>query len=350
MIYKLCWSLKAALSHLLQWVMLVGGKVWVCYHLSFIPTPLSALLCTAHNVMNHPILLAWNNAGLVNLVGRKLTFWRWAGKGLFRRHQGRHMTKLRDGVPSFKPLLPSPQAPIHEHVPAGWIQHPVVSLPWFPLLSRNLHKALIQRQVVADGVLPALLSVFSVVGKIVSDELADFRESESLGGRAFNCHCYQSDVRVRRLWRLSPLLRVHFYRSCLHSMVGTNAKRLPVDKSRNRRAGGSNRRRMQRRVVDERCPGSWRHTNDWLLAFHRWRWVGDERIRRTLQWIILRWPFSWGWYRQRAACSSSVILVSSAHKVRRDLLSFPYTFGHNRCRKAATCRGYLQWLSGMPCG
>ena len=227
---KFCWSLlNAALCHFLQWIMLINSKVWVHDHFSFILVPLSASLWAANDITNHSILLAWNNVSLVNLAGRKLAFWRWAGKSLLRRHECWHMAKFWDGVSSLEPLLSPPQAAIHEHVFAGWIQHPVVPLTRLPLLSRNLHKALVQRQVVTDGVLPTLLAVFPVVGKVVSDELADFCKSETLGGRAFNCHCYQSDVRVGWLGRFSSVLCAHFQWSCLHGMVWTNAERLPAD-------------------------------------------------------------------------------------------------------------------------
>ena len=101
-------------------------------------------------------------------------------------------------------------------------------------------------------------------------------------------------------------------------------------------------------VVDKWCSG--RHTYGRLLALHRWRWVGDKRIGGTLQRIFLRWPFYWGWRRQWTACSRSAELVPSSQQIRRNLTCIPYTFSHNRCWKAATCRGYLQWLSGMPCG
>ena len=182
--------------------------------------------------MSHSIFFPMDNACLAGRILVGNTVWSRVALRLFRRHECRQMTKFCNGVTALEPLLSPPQAPIHEHISAGWIQHPVVPLPRLPLLSRDLHKALIQRQIVADGILPALLAVFSIIGKLVPDELADFREGETLGGRTFNSHCYESNVRVGGLGRFSSVLRTnHFHWGRLHRVIGGNAER-------NGRAGG----------------------------------------------------------------------------------------------------------------
>ena len=56
--------------------------------------------------------------------------------------------------PAFEAFRSTQVAPAPEHVPAGWMQSPVVSFTGLPkVAARNLQEAVVQRQVVADGVL-----------------------------------------------------------------------------------------------------------------------------------------------------------------------------------------------------
>lgn len=60
----------------------------------------------------------------------------------------------------------------------------------------NFHEALVQTEVMADGVLPALLILF-VVGKVLHDVLVDSVEGETLFGAAADRHHNEGVVAVR---------------------------------------------------------------------------------------------------------------------------------------------------------
>src|SRR6218665_933113 len=76
--------------------------------------------------------------------------------------------------------------------------------------SCQLHEAVVERETVANRVLPATL-LLSIIGKVVHDELIDFVESAHSGWRALNRHDDHGDVRQRwlrirrrrRVWRYS---------------------------------------------------------------------------------------------------------------------------------------------------
>ena len=73
--------------------------------------------------------------------------------GLFKTHPA---TLPHPRVFLLEPL-PSPEkGSIVEHVVAVWVKAPVAALAWLLVVPRNLHEALVQRQVVSDGVLPTL--------------------------------------------------------------------------------------------------------------------------------------------------------------------------------------------------
>lgn len=98
------------------------------------------------------------------------------------------------------PELPGGAADEHLRGGAG-VQHPVVALPGVVVVARHFDEALVQRQVVADGVLPAL-AVVAVVGEAADDVVVDAREGEPLLGVALDGH---HDQRVVAVWRLREL-------------------------------------------------------------------------------------------------------------------------------------------------
>lgn len=92
-----------------------------------------------------------------------------------------------------------------EHVVARRVEHPVVALARVVVVARYLHEALVEGQVVADGVLPALL-VLAVVGEVLHDELIDAIERQALLGTLPDGHHDERVVAERRLLVLAVLL------------------------------------------------------------------------------------------------------------------------------------------------
>lgn len=68
--------------------------------------------------------------------------------------------------------LASPVVSVLEHVQAFGVQRPVAAFPRSSFFSGHFNEAVVQRKVVADRVLPALLVVM-VIGEAVHDELID---------------------------------------------------------------------------------------------------------------------------------------------------------------------------------
>ena len=119
----------------------------------------------------------------------------------------------RVGLRGFQQLesLPSPQeAAVLKHVPAHGVQCPVASFAGTVWAARDFDKAVIERQVVPEGVLPTL-SILPVVGKPVGDELVDLKESHHLVRRALDGHGCQGDVGIRRF-----LVRVRIFARTRH--------------------------------------------------------------------------------------------------------------------------------------
>ncbi len=73
----------------------------------------------------------------------------------------------------------------------------------------DLDEALVEREIVSYGVLPALL-VLGVVREVVHNELVDLTQRQLLVGRLGYGHGDQCNVRVRRLYVfVSVIFRVH---------------------------------------------------------------------------------------------------------------------------------------------
>jgi hypothetical protein len=94
---------------------------------------------------------------------------------------------------------PTPQVrPVVEHVVRVRVQRPVAPLARLLVVTWHLDEALVQTEVVPDGVLPPLL-VLAVVREPLHDELVDAVQGDFLVGGVLDGHCDERDVRV---WRL----------------------------------------------------------------------------------------------------------------------------------------------------
>lgn len=95
--------------------------------------------------------------------------------------------------------LPSPQeAAVLKHVLCIGIQSPVVALSRPAGLPWDLDEAVVEGQVVTDGVLP-LLGVVPVEREALRDELVDATEGEAAVGGVGDGHGDEGDVAVRGL-------------------------------------------------------------------------------------------------------------------------------------------------------
>lgn len=98
------------------------------------------------------------------------------------------------------PLHPpsTPVVAVFEHILVLRVQRPVVALAFAAPLSGHLHEALVEAEVVADGVLPALLVALEV-GELGRDVLVNLGEGSPLEVRRLDGHGDERHVRVRRL-------------------------------------------------------------------------------------------------------------------------------------------------------
>lgn len=95
-----------------------------------------------------------------------------------------------------KALSTPKEAAVLKHVPAVRVQRPEATLAWLIRPPRDFDEAVIEGEVVAQGVLPAL-SVLAVVRKAFHDELVDVAQREHFLSRVLDGHCCQRDVRIR---------------------------------------------------------------------------------------------------------------------------------------------------------
>lgn len=75
------------------------------------------------------------------------------------------------------------------------MQGPVAALAGPVLASWHLDEAVVEAQVVSQGILP-LVRVHAVIRKLVHDELVDLAERKHLLIAGLDCHRRQRDVRV----------------------------------------------------------------------------------------------------------------------------------------------------------
>ena len=100
-------------------------------------------------------------------------------------------------VVSLEALPSSKEAAVVEHILRGGVKGPVVAFARVPRLPRDLNEAVVEGEVVPDGVLPGG-ELVSVVGKLVADEVTDAAQRQLLHGALQDGHGDQGDVGVRR--------------------------------------------------------------------------------------------------------------------------------------------------------
>ena len=132
--------------------------------------------------------------------------------------------------------------PADEHVLRARIQHPVVPFARVVVVARNLDETLVQREVVPDGVLPALLVVL-VVRKMTHDVLVDAVQGQPLLRALPNGHHDERVVTVRRF--LALFLVVRLPTSILRSFFLLGG--IPRRRSSGRRRGRGRARRVVHR-------------------------------------------------------------------------------------------------------
>lgn len=114
-----------------------------------------------------------------------------------------------DCTQHFESFAASQETSVLEHVSAAGVQSPEAALTWLVWAPGDLDKAVVEGQVVSQGVLPPL-GVFSVVRESIHDELVDLAERQHLLRAALDRHGSEGDVRVRWLLvavRVSPWTR-----------------------------------------------------------------------------------------------------------------------------------------------
>lgn len=108
-------------------------------------------------------------------------------------------------VVSLKALPPPKEAAVVEHVLRGGIKGPVVTFARVPRLPRDLDEAVVEGQVVPDGVLPRRELVL-VVRELVADEVADAAQRQLLHRALEDRHGDEGDVGVGGLHRAARSL------------------------------------------------------------------------------------------------------------------------------------------------
>ncbi len=86
-------------------------------------------------------------------------------------------------------------------------------------MSRNFHEALIETQIVSNGILPSLLIV-SIVRKVLHDVLIDSVKGESFLGTLTNGHHDEGVIGIRRFFVLA-LLSLVLGRAVTLGLLGT---------------------------------------------------------------------------------------------------------------------------------
>lgn len=92
-----------------------------------------------------------------------------------------------------------------EHTSWVRIECPVAAFARFFVVARHFDEALVQTEIVSDGILPALL-VISVVRIFVHDVLIDVAERNFAVGRRIDGHCNQCNVRIRWFYHFFVLV------------------------------------------------------------------------------------------------------------------------------------------------
>ena len=160
-----------------------------------------------------------------------------AGRGRRRRRRRQSDGRLTWNVflPEDVLLLETTSPPqvgsVVEHVVRVGIERPIGSLARLLVVPRHLDETFVERQIMADRVLPALL-VLPVVGEAIHDELVDpVQRDLLLRSRALDGHGDQGDVRIRRFHHV---LDADDARVVRHDRRGSARSRCVADVSRRR--------------------------------------------------------------------------------------------------------------------
>lgn len=113
-----------------------------------------------------------------------------------------------------------------EHVLGARVQHPIISFSRVVVVSGNFNETLVQREIVPDGILPALFVVL-VVGEMAHYVLVDAVQSEPLLRTLTDGHHDESVVTVRRLLALLLVVRLSILRVLLLGRVGGRVDGVP---------------------------------------------------------------------------------------------------------------------------
>ena len=135
-------------------------------------------------------------------------------RGLGRRRRGRRDVAGHDpvevgqraevvglhlvGLAQLEALAAAEEGAVLEHGDGLGVERPEGALARAVGAARDLDEAVVEAEVVAEGVLPAL-RVLLVVGEVLHDEVVDVGEGQHALGRVPQRHGRQRDVRVRRL-------------------------------------------------------------------------------------------------------------------------------------------------------
>lgn len=117
--------------------------------------------------------------------------------------------QMISGHQQFEPFASSQETSILKHVPAAGVQSPETALARLIWAAGDFNEAVVEGQVVSQGVLPSL-SVFSIIRESIHDELVNFTERQHLLRAALDRHGSEGDVGVRWLLvavRVSPWTR-----------------------------------------------------------------------------------------------------------------------------------------------
>ena len=161
-------------------------------------------------------------------------------------------------------ISPPKEASIAEHVSAGRVQGPVVTLASRADLPGDLDEAVIQTEVVPDGVLPRRPPL-AVVRKVFDDVLADVTQCQHIAWGLRDGHGNQRNVRIGRLGVLgvgAGLLPSSFLLLRLTAVVRVNAASILFPDGRFIRAtahglGLALSVRFSHRRRTSRCRGRW---------------------------------------------------------------------------------------------
>lgn len=171
-----------------------------------------------------------------------------------------------------------------EHVLGRRVQHPVVALAGVVVVPRHLHKALVQTQVVPDGVLPAL-PVLSVVREVGHDVLVDAVQREPLLGAVPDGH---HDERVVAVGGFLVLLVLLVIVLGLGAVDGLGARHVQLGVAEVGLGGRGARRRGRGRRRGRRLVHQYRINTEISFELHHFGNTCDTLVKHVMRALTLR--------------------------------------------------------------